>query len=160
MKYPLCILAFFASTALATDRWFFDVKAASENGYFLAKAESPDNRKKHPEPFAQNFTFTLADTRTHQRLWRYKGGPDSEPAGALFVSNSGRVISLGGWNGLTLFRLSGARIALPDAFKKGYRPVFEARLIVKRQLLPRHKRLPCPSPCGSLTLMYPRRKAR
>jgi hypothetical protein len=117
MKRLLFILAFLAPAAFATDVWFPDVKASSQNGTFLAKAESPENRKKHPAPFQGDFTYSLTDTRTHKLLWRYKGGRDSEPAGQLFVSNSGKVIALGGRDSLTLFRRSGEHVAMPDVFQ-------------------------------------------
>jgi hypothetical protein len=112
----LLIFILLAQTARATDRSYKDIKASSPDGHFLAKAESPENRKSKSAPFQSNFTFSLTDLHTQKLLWRYRGGEDSEPAGALFVSNSGRVISLGGYDQLTLFRPSGERIQLPGIF--------------------------------------------
>jgi hypothetical protein len=113
----LLFLLVLAQTALATDVWFGDVEATSPDRRYRATAKSPENRKKEPGPFQNNFTFSLSDTHSQKRLWRYGGGADSEPAGSLFVSNSGRVISLGGYDRLTFFRPSGERIVLPGVFE-------------------------------------------
>lgn len=113
----MLILMLLAPRAHAPDRWYGDVRASSLDGRFLATAASPENRKRNPAPFQHDFPFSLTDTRAHKLLWRYRGGEDSEPAGELFVSNSGRVISLSGHDGLTLFRSSGVRIVLPGVFE-------------------------------------------
>ena len=117
LAYLLLILVISTPDALATDVWFGDTEASSANGRFLAKAESPENRKQRPHAFQRNFTYSLTDTQTHRVLWRYKSGKDAEPAGPLFVSDGGEVVSLGGFNGLTLFHPSGERVVLPGVFE-------------------------------------------
>ena len=121
VRYPgvrvLIILGLLALDCVATDVWYSDVEARSPSGRYVATARSPENRKKEPRPFAGDFTFSLRDTKTRRVLWRYNGGPNSEPAGALYVSDSGAVISVGSYDALTLFKLSGERIQLPGIFE-------------------------------------------
>ena len=112
-----CIAIFLALSipfAHGTDRWFGDVEAASSSGPYVATAKSPDNRSKDPKPFQSNFKFSLRDTRNGTKLWEFTD-PD-EPAGALFVSDTGRVVALSGHDGLTCIRTSGERIKLGDVF--------------------------------------------
>lgn len=105
-----------AGSAVATPVWYSDTEAVSANGRYVTTSKSPENRKRHPEPFQSNFTIELRDTATNSRLWRFKTGKDSEPGGALYVADDGTVIRIGVHDTLWLIRPTGVQIKLGNAF--------------------------------------------
>lgn len=113
----ILVLVMLAIRALATDVWYGDAAATSQNGRFVIIGKSPENIKKHPEPFQQNFTFELRDTKAKKTLWSFKTGEDDEPGGSLYVSNEGLVVRLGVWETLWLIRPSGERVKLGNVFE-------------------------------------------
>jgi hypothetical protein len=108
LKCVAIFVALSTSFAYATDRWFGDIEAKSRNGRYVAAAKSPDNRSKDPKPFQSNFKYTLQDKSAGKKLWEFTDR--DEPAGELFVSDTGKVVALSGYNGLTYIRTSGERI--------------------------------------------------
>lgn len=81
-----------SQSASATDVYFSDDKAVSENGRFIVEGKSPDNAGPRQKPFASNFTYTLFDAESSKTIWTRKQGKDEAPCVGLFVNDEGWVV--------------------------------------------------------------------
>ncbi|MFA5794327.1 MAG: hypothetical protein WC980_04585 [Candidatus Brocadiia bacterium] len=90
------LLALFLSLAsmpaFATDRFFNDITAKSDNGKFIAVAASPDNKGRQHMAFQRNFTFTLSDARNNQIIWTYKQEENVNSPVELIPTDDGYLI--------------------------------------------------------------------
>jgi hypothetical protein len=108
MRIPqlAAIVCFALNTpAFASDRFYPDSFAISQNGRYRIDATSPDNARQHPRPFASNFTYTLTDTTTKAVIWKrkqpmtrskgssYASAAEPSPV-AVFVTDEGLVAAL------------------------------------------------------------------
>jgi hypothetical protein len=103
--------------AFATDVWFSDSRSKSSNGRFLASAESPDNRRRSPPPFQDQFVYQLRDAASGRVLWRIKEDDALGAGGTLYVSNSGRVMIVDGMDRFTVIQPDAKRTSLPGALQ-------------------------------------------
>ncbi|MEL6109526.1 MAG: hypothetical protein AAFU85_26250, partial [Planctomycetota bacterium] len=95
IKTPLAVLGFIVALSAgadATDVFFPDAKAVSENGRFTVEGKSPGNAGPSRRPFARNFTYTLFDAETSKTIWTRKQDKDEDPCAGLFVNKEGWVV--------------------------------------------------------------------
>lgn len=92
------------SPAMATDRWFADVEAVSQNGRFRFTAKSPDNATEKPRAFQSNFKYELVDTASGKVLWTRGQKHEYEPAPVnAWVTDEGGVIVETSWSEFNVF---------------------------------------------------------
>ena len=122
-RSPACALlvAGWACAASATDVFYADGRAVSENGRYQVQARSPDNKfGLWRKPFADNFTYTLTDRHARKTLWTRNQGEQEGSSAALYVDNDGWVAIATGWNNLIFVgpdgRDRGTVNILQDAF--------------------------------------------
>jgi hypothetical protein len=87
--------------ANATDVFYLNKDRVSPNGRFKIEAVSPKNRDpEHIKAFADEFVYTLTDTKSGAKLWSRKQGEDEGSCASLHIDDDGWVVITTGWNEL------------------------------------------------------------
>ncbi len=109
MRYlaPALLLVTTAFPALATDLFFRDLAAKSENGRYECTATSPDNREGPEIPFAKDFTIAFRDANTEEVLWTHKQREDEASPVQLIPTDDGHLIMQNAWDQLYVFDRQG-----------------------------------------------------
>lgn len=77
---------------MATDRFFPNRSASSENGRYKITAISEDNKPGEFVPFASNFIYTLTDTHAKQEVWVRRQSANEGSCTRLYVDSDGWVV--------------------------------------------------------------------
>lgn len=115
----------------ATDVFYPNESRVSPNGRFKIEAVSPKNKGKgRMEAFADEFVYTLTDTKSGAKLWSRKQGENEGSCGALHIDDDGWVVITTGWDQLLSItpdgKVTGTVDILDEAFTKGERRKFVA----------------------------------
>lgn len=114
------IIALCAFMARATDVYYSDTHAISENGRYKVVAKSPDNQEDRKKPFAKNFAYTLTDLKTRKVLWGRKQGAREASPQALYVDNDGWVAIRTGWDELIFVSPAGEDTGKAHVLKEAF----------------------------------------
>lgn len=85
----------------ATDVYYPDKSAVSENGRYRVDANSPENKNgAERKAFARDFSYGLTDLESAELLWTRTQGEDEASCWRVYVDNDGWVIIVTGWDEL------------------------------------------------------------
>ncbi|QJE94925.1 hypothetical protein [Luteolibacter luteus] len=116
----ISVLLFQLLPALATDLFFPDQKAVSENGLYRIEARSPENRNARKRvAFARSFAYQLIETKSGKTLWNFQAGPHDPSCSGLHVDNDGWTVIEDAWGGLSFFSPKGEKTGRLDIIEKG-----------------------------------------
>jgi len=116
LSIALCALA-----AHATDVFYSDTHALSENARYKVEAKSPDNKRGNWEkPFARDFAYTLTDLQAKKTLWKRNQGEQEGSCRALYVDNDGWVVIATGWDDLIFVAPTGEDTGTLDILKDAF----------------------------------------